>query len=164
MIASTNRDLGTEVVEGRFRADLYYRLFVLNIELPRLRDRPEDLLPLARHFLNQYAPAPMQLGRRAICQVMAHDWPGNVRELKNVMQRAAVLADGERIEELEIVELPHRLAADGNWPAIPLAEAERRTLEAALRQAEGNQAAAARILEVAPKTVGNMLRRQRVAA
>ncbi|MCA9178244.1 MAG: hypothetical protein KDB14_27455, partial [Planctomycetales bacterium] len=100
----------------------------------------------------------------AICQVMAHDWPGNVRELKNVMQRAAVLADGERIEELEIVELPHRLAADGNWPAIPLAEAERRTLEAALRQAEGNQAAAARILEVAPKTVGNMLRRQRVAA
>src|SRR5215471_54504 len=89
------------VEEGRFREDLFYRLHVINISLPPLRDRKEDIPPLAQHFLDKYREennrGPLELSPEALDLMMDYDWPGNVRELENVMERAVVLASGTRI-------------------------------------------------------------------
>ena len=101
-IAATNAKLSEAVREKRFREDLYYRLSVVTLELPPLRDRPEDILPLAEHFLRQFAvqarrPS-LQLSNDARRRLQAHAWPGNVRELRNLMERVAFLSPSERIE------------------------------------------------------------------
>ena len=101
-IAATNRPLEQEVSSGRFRRDLYYRLCVFPIEIPPLRSRPEDILPLARHFLTRLAvahrvPCP-KLSRAQIQRLRAYDWPGNVRELVNVLERAVILANGKELD------------------------------------------------------------------
>ncbi len=98
IIAATNRDLAKEVAAGRFRQDLYYRLSVFPIEIPPLRERPEDIAPLAEHFVRQAArrmnrPAP-RMTRAAMGELVAHDWPGNVRELQNAVERAVILSQG----------------------------------------------------------------------
>ncbi|HWS11167.1 MAG TPA: sigma-54 dependent transcriptional regulator, partial [Rhodocyclaceae bacterium] len=101
IVATTNRDMSTEVAEGRFREDLYYRLNVFPIRIPALRERREDIVPLAAHFAALHGA---RMGRSAALAasakaiLAAHDWPGNVRELENAMQRALILAPGDRIE------------------------------------------------------------------
>src|SRR3954471_6902955 len=101
IIAATNCDLRQMVEEGRFREDLYYRLHVINIFLPPLRERKEDIPPLAHHFLEKYREEnkrrEIELGADALDLLMDYDWPGNVRELENVMERAVVLSSGTRI-------------------------------------------------------------------
>ncbi|WP_156804514.1 sigma-54-dependent transcriptional regulator [Gallaecimonas xiamenensis] len=95
IIAATNKDLREEVAKGRFREDLFYRLDVLPLAWPALRERPDDILPLARHFLDKYADGTaFELHPDAARSLLSHPWPGNVRELENVVQRALILARG----------------------------------------------------------------------
>ena len=101
VIAATNRDLSIEISEGRFREDLFYRLSVFPIEVPSLRDRLEDIGPLAQHFLENICEElgrdPIMITKQQIATLRQHDWPGNVRELKNVVERAVILTPGARL-------------------------------------------------------------------
>jgi two-component system, NtrC family, response regulator HydG len=111
----THRDLAAEVAAGRFRQDLYYRLRVIEICIPPLRDRPDDVLPMARRFLSETAgrlKLPVTgLAPRAADQLVRWSWPGNVRELQNVIERALVLAHGKRVEVEDLPEEIRRLDA-----------------------------------------------------
>ena len=102
LIAATNRDLAADVAEGRFRQDLYYRLNVIPLVLPPLRERGEDVIILAKEFLSQYARKYHRvlpdLSDDDISALTAYPWPGNVRELKNVMERTAILSSSERLQ------------------------------------------------------------------
>ena len=113
--AATNRDLETEVREGRFREDLYYRLSVFPLTVPPLRDRVDDIVPLALHFVElicrEQGRAPLGIGRQATSALQAHDWPGNIRELRNVIERAVIMSKGDRLR-LDI-------AMPGSRPAAP---------------------------------------------
>jgi len=109
VLATSNRDMVTEVAAGRFREDLYYRLNVFPLAIPALRERPGDILPLARHFLALHGARlgrAAKLGPDAAAKLAAHTWPGNVRELENVMQRALILASGDVIEAEHLLLQP----------------------------------------------------------
>lgn len=113
VVAATNRDLATEVEAGRFREDLFYRLSVFPIEVPPLRDRVEDIVPLAQHFLQRNCEElgrdPLQLSRQQADLLRRHAWPGNIRELKNVVERAVILSSGSRVR-LDLA-LPNKASA-----------------------------------------------------
>src|SRR5256885_11793656 len=113
VVAATNRDLEDDIKRGRFRSDLYYRLNVIAIELPPLRDRREDIPIFVKAFLERIAQEhglePKQLSAEAQEVIMAYDWPGNVRELENALERAAVLTKGET---LELATFPEKLSED----------------------------------------------------
>ncbi|CUI31513.1 sigma-54-dependent transcriptional regulator [Achromobacter ruhlandii] len=154
IVAATHRDLPAAVAAGRFREDLWYRLQVVPIVLPPLRERLGDVVLLAEHFLRRIGGgAPKRLSPAAAQQLLAHDWPGNVRELRNAMERAAVLCHGMTIEPghvgLQSTDAAHAagggIALDG-----PLAEAvaalERAMIRRALAATAGNRAEAARRL------------------
>jgi DNA-binding NtrC family response regulator len=149
VVAATHRDLERDVKDGRFREDLYYRLKVVEIELPALRERPEDVPALAARFLAQLAERHDRPARRlspgALARLGRHAWPGNVRELRNVVERAAVLAAGEEIEAADLaLEGPREVAEDPS--GLPFGEAKRTAIEQferayllrALRANEGN--------------------------
>lgn len=171
IVATSNRDLRRAVDEGWFRADLLYRLRVVQIEVPPLRERKDDLLPLAEHFLRG-AEAPPRLRRvsTAAAEVMqAYSWPGNVRELQNVIQRAAILADPEDGDALlvrhlsaEISRMAEGLCAVEGEPSLDLAAAMRRVrfcyLREALREARGNRSEAARLLGISRRGLYDLLR------
>jgi DNA-binding NtrC family response regulator len=164
VLAATNRDLLAEVHAARFRQDLYYRLRVVEIRVPPLRERREDVLPLARAFL---AEATARLGRRltgftpaAANQLVRHDWPGNVRELENAVERAVVLARGSRVDVGDLPEevglaLPKAHAAGG---VRPLAEIEREYIQAVLRANGGNRSRSAGQLGIGEATLYRKLR------
>jgi DNA-binding NtrC family response regulator len=103
ILSATNRDLRLEVESGRFREDLFYRINVLFLSVPPLRERIEDILLLAAYFLGQQARPGLRLHPQAIDKLLEHSWPGNVRELRNVIERAAVLSDGEEIRARDIL-------------------------------------------------------------
>jgi DNA-binding NtrC family response regulator len=133
VVAATHRDLEAEVRRGRFREDLYYRLRVVEIALPPLRQRPEDLAPLVERLLDQLAA---RLGRErrrisaaALARLARHAWPGNVRELRNVIEQAAVLAPGERIEEDDLRLGTAACSAEACDPEAGFSEAKRRATE-----------------------------------
>jgi DNA-binding NtrC family response regulator len=176
VIAATNKDLEAEVARGTFREDLYFRLAVLSIALPPLRERAEDIPLLTEHFVLKYAG---ELGKTvlgftpgALRRLSAYPWPGNVRELENVVYEAMVMTEGEWIPE---TALPARLrlagtaaaaeAAPGPAPVAPLKEAvhsvaaarERALILEALRQAGGNRARASGILGISRKTLFNKM-------
>ena len=172
IIAATNTPLRTAVEEGRFRSDLFYRLQVLTIELAPLRERQEEIVPLAKTLL----PRGARLAPSSDDALLAYDWPGNVRELKNVLWRAAILADGEPITPVHLaLPLPSlpgssRLAASravtttpirGRIVAgvTPLVEAERRAISDALRATGGNKRRAAALLGIARSTLLDKVRR-----
>ena len=155
LVAATHRDLPALVAEGRFRADLYYRLAVVPISLPPLRERLADIVPFAEHFL---APSGKRLSGGAASRLLAYDWPGNVRELRNVVEWAAVLVRGGVIAGGDL-DLPasrtDRRTEDGHaqdWLAGDLpgavARLERTMIVRALRETEGNRARAARRLGI----------------
>ncbi len=133
VVSATNADLPALIAEGRFRADLFYRLNGIELRLPALNARPRDILPLARHFL----PAGKQFSESAERALLAHAWPGNVRELRNAVQRAALLSD-ERIDAPAL-----GLIAPAVAPAPASNEPDRATIEAALQRAGGVLAQAA---------------------
>lgn len=149
IVAATNRNLQEEVRAGRFRDDLYYRLSVFPVEVPPLRERPEDIPVLCRHILKRlgYGREP---GRPVLAFLSEHDWPGNVRELENVLERALILAQGEELGPQHI-QLPEpvlvRQGAGGQGSGA-LFETERRMLEEALEKARGNKTRAARLLGI----------------
>jgi len=126
IIAATNRDLQQEVAEGRFRADLMFRLDVLPLHISPLRERKEDVLPLARRFIRQYAPQEQHhdlLTPEACQALLAHDWPGNVRELENTLQRALVLRNGLFIQPRDLGLAHEPQLAVVSAPVLPLSSA-----------------------------------------
>ena len=102
ILAATNRDLEGLLREGRFREDLYYRLNVVSLFLPALKERRDDIPPLARHFLQHYGRGEFSLSKGAEKALMDYDWPGNVRELENVMERASVICEGRSVEAQDL--------------------------------------------------------------
>jgi transcriptional regulator with GAF, ATPase, and Fis domain len=164
-IAATHRDLPAMVQEGRFREDLYYRLNVVPIEMPALRQRREDILPLAHSFIRRFASGlnkPIDgLDREAETQLLRHDWPGNVRELENMIERAVLLADSRTIRagdlriagqdaggacvEADLVRIPPS--------GIPLERIERQALLEALSMSNWVPRAAADLLSITPRAM-----------
>ncbi len=177
VVAATNRNLAAVVEEGRFRQDLYYRLNVIVIRIPPLRERPEDLLPLIAHFLEKHGARTGRRGRtlsgEALTLMQRHVWPGNVRELENCIERALVLGTEEVIG---IEDLPEALraragagpaggagAAEAPLPEMrPVAEVEREHILRTLRAVGGNKAAAARLLGLDRKTLYRKLSQYRI--
>ncbi len=162
IVAASNRSLPEMVAAGSFREDLYYRLAVIPMALPPLRQRREDILPLARHFLEQLRPDSPGFSPAAVRLMEAHAWPGNVRELANVVEYAVVLAGNERLGP---EHLPPGL---GQAPTDPLAglaaglpsqeELLRRYTAYVLEQTGGNKSQAARILGIGPNTLWRRLK------
>jgi DNA-binding NtrC family response regulator len=149
IVTATHQDLAAQVEAGRFRQDLYFRLKVAKIDLPPLRERADDIVPLAQHFLGGVAGAPCRLTPEAEAMLRAYPWPGNIRELKNVLEVAAALADDGKITPAEL-ELPvapaaAKALATGNFHQ-QLDAFRRGLLHAALNESGGNRARAARIL------------------
>jgi len=169
IVAATNRDLGQRVREGLFREDLLFRLDVIRIELPPLRDRPEDVVALAQRFVREFAGAgpgrPRGLSEGALRRLRAHRWPGNVRELRNAIERAVLLADGPRIRAEDLALQPAAAEpAVGGRPELPAAgvdlrEVERGLVLEALQRAGWVQKDAARLLGVSRRTLNYMIRR-----
>jgi two-component system repressor protein LuxO len=174
-VCATNRDPLTAVAEGRFREDLYYRLHVIPIRLPSLREREEDILPLARHFLAQFAHEEGKrfrgLDGEVEAALLAYEWPGNVRQLQNVIRNIVVLHDGERVTA-EMLPPPLNaptgragtagVAApvagaepvrSGADPLKPLWLVEKEAIERAIDRCGGNIPRAAALLEVSPSTI-----------
>jgi len=168
IIAATNRDLSSAIAHGTFREDLYYRLNVFEISLPRLRDRPEDILALSQVFLSDigrsFGRPPAGISQEARELLLAYDWPGNVRQLRNTLERAAILCEGGLITG-EHLSLPRRTsgppppaavatapptlptdAAVGRSSKSDLKAMERTAIESALRDARYNKSKAARLL------------------
>ncbi|MFZ5830886.1 MAG: sigma 54-interacting transcriptional regulator [Planctomycetota bacterium] len=173
VIAATNRDLEKDVTEGHFRRDLYFRLHVIEITVPPLRKRPEDIPLLAEHFLRKFVA---ETGRKirgytaeAVEQLARYRWPGNVRELKNVVERAVVLCRGEEIGTEDL--LLTKLATAGDTEAPPpeeeflpasLADIERRYILATLQHTGWNKSRTASILGIERSTLDRKIRRYQI--
>jgi DNA-binding NtrC family response regulator len=160
VIAATHEDLGSLVELGLFRADLYYRIKVLSLRLPALRERAEDVLPLARHFLALERRTPRRLVRATEEILVAYRWPGNIRELSNAMRCATALSEGE---EIAPGHLPEEIACTGGPGARlaalrTLAEVEQSHVLSVLRACGGVQADAARVLGIGRNTLWRKLR------
>ena len=151
--AATNRDLGAGVKDGSFREDLYFRLGAFLIRVPPLRERPEDIEPLARHWARQSDPA-AEIADTALRQLRTYAWPGNVRELRNVMTRAAVMRTGRRIEIHDLALPLERSAAPGK----SLDAMEQRLIEEALQATGGHQGRAAESLGISTRTLSRKLK------
>ncbi len=182
-VAATNRDLAKDVAQGRFREDLYYRLNIIHIVLPPLRDRVEDLEALAEHFfqtsLERAGRSDLSgFGADAMAAIKAHDWPGNVRALENAVERAVLLARGP---EIHAVDLPPQVLTSGGSsrePAPPLTalpdlgidlrsaveQYENQLILQALERTGWNKQRAAQLLKVNRTTLIEMLKRKRLTA
>jgi transcriptional regulator with GAF, ATPase, and Fis domain len=180
LVAATNRDLERAVAEGRFRQDLYYRLAVFRVHLPALRERGDDILLLAGHFVRELGEklgkGDPGLSRDARALLLGHRWPGNIRELQNAIERALILSDGGLLtaDQLGITVLPdsHREvptpvvpsgtmpeAEESSSPAEPLAEMEKRSITEALARAKGNKSRAAAALGLSRTQLYTRLKR-----
>jgi DNA-binding NtrC family response regulator len=154
IIAATNRDLGGAVKEGRFRADLYYRLNVVPISVPALRERKEDIPVLTQYFIERFAREAKknftEASHEALEKLIAYDWPGNVRELANIIERAVVLGEGPKIHLHDLAPGIVRQAADSQPQFARYHDAvdahRRQLIISALSETGGNRAAAARVL------------------
>ena len=160
-MAATNRDLDEEMRVGRFREDLFWRLNVVNIHIPRLRDRLEDVPLLAEHFLNRFRQKNRRdiqgISRDAMQTMARYSWPGNVRELENVLERAVVL---DRDGVIDLDDLPESVSAtpaEQKSLTIPLGttleEIERRVIEETLRMTGGDKRLTANLLGIATRTI-----------
>ncbi|HYG70522.1 MAG TPA: sigma-54 dependent transcriptional regulator [Anaeromyxobacteraceae bacterium] len=163
VIAATNQDLRKAIAEKRFREDLYYRLAVVPLRIPPLRERREDIPLLAAHFLARYngrTSASKSISAEAIARLMAHDWPGNVRELENVLEQAAALTAGREIGPADVdIDSAPSPAPAGTTLAEAVEAAERRTIENAIARADGDLPAVARELGVSGTTLWRKMKR-----
>ena len=181
VIAATNSDLSGMVSAGTFREDLYYRLNVISVALPPLRDRPEDIPLLVQHFLDKFtaapgagaagSPSPMQLSQGAMRRLMAHAWPGNVRQLENAIERAMALSPGRQL--IDVDDLPPEVQATPEAPTLPLSEfpeegldlahylssIERDLIRRSLERTGGNRNKAAELLHIKRTTLVEKLKR-----
>ncbi len=170
IIAATNRDLEGDVADKKFREDLYYRINVVSIQLPSLRERGNDILLLAKHFLDKFNvkadKAGLTLSPQVAEKLLAYDWPGNVRELENSVERMVALA---RFDQLTIEDLPEKirayrsdrfvLAADHTEELLTLEELERRYIDRVLKLVDGNKSRAAGLLGLDRRTLHRKLGR-----
>jgi two-component system, NtrC family, response regulator AtoC len=158
VIAGTNKNIEEEMKSGRFREDLYYRLNVIHVKVPPLRDHPEDIPSLVEYFLEKYSPTGRAIVSTNVMQkLQAYSWPGNIRELENVIQRAVVMSQGDAIT---IGDLPLALRAEGDlvskdviWQnGVPmykiLADVEKQLILKALNEADWNRTKAAQLLQI----------------
>ena len=168
VVAATNRDLEEDIKRGRFRSDLYYRLNVINIHLPPLRDRREDIEELASEFLvriaKQRGEEPKALASDTMDVIMAYDWPGNVRELENALERAVTLTKGESIPRTAIPDKigerrTEPLVADRPHKNPPLEIIEQAYITWVLQSEGGNKTRAAEVLGIDPSTLYRKLSR-----
>jgi transcriptional regulator with PAS, ATPase and Fis domain len=164
IIASTNRNLEDMMREGKFRADLYYRLNVFPIHIPALCERRDDILPIARYFLSKFAPGSLGFSPRVAHILENYDWPGNVRELGNAVERASILAGKQKIR---LEHLPPALTVgekacvfnhvtDG-WP--PLEDLEQKYILSVLDHCEGKKMKAAQLLGIGSNTLWRKLKK-----
>jgi transcriptional regulator with PAS, ATPase and Fis domain len=173
VIAATNRDLEAAYREGTFRKDLYFRLNVVTVHLPALRERRSDIPMLVHHFLNRYAPgANRQVTPAAMKSLLQYEWPGNVRELENCVARAVTLNDRQIID---VDDLPPAIRAEGTDAAqksplesaslstTALAEMERMTILKVFEQANGDKALAGRMLGISRATLYRKLKRYNIS-
>jgi len=166
VVCATHRDLARRVAEGSFREDLYYRLKVLTLEMPPLRARVDDILPLACHFLAEEKAAARGFTATAKKRLLQYGWPGNVRELQNVVKHGAALAMGSEVHEDDLPDELQRTAVSSLSAAAPeareplktLSEVEREHILRVLDACGGSQSEAARILGVARNTLWRKLR------
>jgi DNA-binding NtrC family response regulator len=168
IVAATNKDLEAEVRTGRFRSDLYFRLKVVSVPLPALRERGDDILLLARHFLAEFSRKFQKnftsIAPEAVPLFASYRWPGNVRELRNLLERVVLLEDGP---VLEVEYLPRelagrRLASDGDINSPTLAQIEADHIAEILKLTDGNKSRAARILGISRQGLIEKLRRLRM--
>jgi DNA-binding NtrC family response regulator len=164
VVAATNRDIEAAISAGQFREDLYYRLAVVEIRIPPLRERSDDILPLAEHFLRQYASAygraQLSLSPEVRALLASLRWPGNVRELKNLIERAVIFCESGAIQ-------PHHLSPQyreaGTSVSTDLSDrfavSARRIIEEAIQRAGGSKSEAARILHIDRKTLYNRMKK-----
>ena len=159
-IAATNKDLAAMVAVGSFREDLYYRLNVFSLQLPSLRERPEDIEPLARHFLQRAAIRSghrvRELAPEALVALGRYDWPGNVRELQNVIERGLVLARGSKLNAADLplhLTRPTNGEEGGGGEPVTLADAERLQVARTLSRTGWNKSRAARLLDITRSTL-----------
>ncbi|HLC41298.1 MAG TPA: sigma-54 dependent transcriptional regulator [Methylomirabilota bacterium] len=167
VIATTNRALRQEVMEGRFRQDLFYRLNVIHFQLPPLRDRAGDIPLLAQHFLERYAELHgSQVGELApetTELLLKYHWPGNIRELENAVQRAVILCSGRQLTPKQLVLDDTQLSKPGVIQVgRTFSEMEREFILETLKRASGNRTQAAKILGLSVRTIRNKLREYRV--
>jgi two-component system response regulator HydG len=163
VLATTSRDLEAQITAGRFREDLFYRLNVMEIHLPPLRERPEDIVPLATHFIGQFSRQKPRFSATVANALTRYRWPGNVRELRNAMERAALLSRGEIVLP---EHLPARLVAAAVAPAPEgdaqrLEEIEREAILKALRKNNYNRTETAKELAISRRALTYKLQRLR---
>ena len=168
VISATNADLRGEVLTGRFREDLLFRLNTIEIHLPRLRERREDILPLAQHFLRHYS---QRYGRPragftddALLALRTYDWPGNVRELGHAIERAVLLSQGEMVDvwDLSLARIPGREAVPSGQRSLD--ELERDAIKEALTRFDGNVSLAAKALGLSRSALYRRLQRHGLSA
>jgi len=168
ILAATNKDLQKEVQEKRFREDLFYRLNVVSIRVPSLRERKEDVSLLAMHFLKHYADKNQKtidgFSEEAMLALTSYDWPGNVRELENAVERAVVFTNGKQIP---LSVLPQNVSAFAESRhsltfriGTPLRELESKAIDITLQHTRGDKNMAARLLGIATRTIYRHLERQ----
>ena len=173
VVAATNRDLDEQIRTGHFRSDLYYRLNVISLHLPPLRQRGEDIPVLADHFLHRIAGTRSETVKRlsdsARAALLEYNWPGNVRELENALERAVILTEAE---EIPVSALPERVTQRRAEPLVSPRTPENPTLEAierayimwVLQSESGNKSRAAEVLGIDPSTLYRKLSRYEVEA
>ncbi len=178
VVAASNKDLAAEVEAGRFREDLFYRLQVIPIVMPPLRERRSDIPLLVKHFLEKHnrkrLGRPVRISEQAMVHLWEHDWPGNVRELENLLERLVILSEDGLIDVQHLPPNIRSLISEKKIPRPTLGEEgldlntaveefENRLIEEALRRTKGNKQAAARLLGLKRTTLVAKLRRRRTA-
>ena len=164
ILAATNRDLEQAIKDGTFRDDLYYRLKVVTIRVPPLRERKSDILPLARHFVAKYAMQPVSVSDTVVERFLDYPWPGNVRELENTVRRMVALQSKSVLREKDLPTafqrrgLPRSNGGDEAATILPLSEVERRHILRAVEHVKGDLQAAAHLLGIGKTTLYRKLR------
>jgi len=156
LVSATHRDLPKAIVDGAFREDLFYRIGVVPLHIPPLRERPEEIVPMANHFLFTFAPhsgRPIAFTKDAVDALVAHSWPGNIRELKNVVERCVILASGETIDTPDLALAGSPRASHSGPFSLPegglnLPDLEQDLIRQALVRSGGNRSQAARLLGI----------------
>ncbi len=167
ILAATNRDLEQAVAQGTFRRDLYFRLNVLSLRIPSLRERRQDIPLLATHFLERLARLSGQektLSDEALKAMLAYDWPGNVRELENCLERAYALTTGPEITGRDLpstiysAQTRTTVSTDSSAKILPMAELEKQTILSTIAQLNGDKLLAARLLGIGKTTLYRKLK------